>query len=156
MQLYFKIQWNRNPICKKVTKYSMSHTSPSMQNTNGLRLKFRSRTPGMNLFQGRFYFRNNFHSVSMTPPVSLLSSLLLPFASFSQTLQFTGAAEVREKAATRFCFLHSGRVIAISLVVQQVQPRKIQRGEWKILGYFSHKVEVRNGIKRKAYWIRKH
>lgn len=130
----------------------MSHTSPSMQNTNGLRLKFRSRAPEMNLFQGRFYFRNNFHSVSMTPPVSLL----LPFASFSQTLRFTGAAEVREKAATRFCSLRSGSVIAISLVVQQVQPRKIQRVEWKILGYFSRKVKVWNGIKRKRYWIRKY
>lgn len=69
-----------NPICQKATKYSMSHTSPSMQNANGLRFKFRSRAQEMNLFQGRFHFRNNFLSVSMTLSPLSLSSFFCPTA----------------------------------------------------------------------------
>lgn len=68
-----------NPICQKTTKYSISHTSPSMQNTNGLRFKFRSRAHQMNLFQGMFYVQNNFLSVFITlSPVSLTLSSSLP------------------------------------------------------------------------------
>lgn len=63
-----------NLICQKTTKYSMSHTSPSLQNTDGLRFKFRSRAQQMNLFQGRFYFKTTSFGLD-----DALSSVCLSF-----------------------------------------------------------------------------
>lgn len=133
---------------KKTTKYSTSHTSPSMRKTNGLRFKFRSKAQRMNLFQGRFHVQNNFLFVLMT--LSVCVSLCLS-VSFGPSLppsptafyhlvsdpQMYRSSFDEEKSKEQVQFPSCQSQVIISSVVQ-VRPRLTPRtGGREMLGYFS-------------------
>lgn len=99
-----------------------------MQNTNGLRFKFRSRAHQMHLFQGMSYVQNNFLSVFITlSPLSLTLFLPPSLITLSQALKRGGAAQTREKVKCRFSSPQGSHVTILSLVVQLEQPKEIQR-----------------------------
>lgn len=135
----------------------MSYTSPSMQNTNGLRIKFRSRTRERNLFQGSFHLQNNFLSVLMTLPPLSLSLILSPTAfhhlfSDPETHRSSPDKGKGKDYWVLFtsCQSHGHHFLSGSAGTTQVDPKKGRmRDTWL---FFTKKTEVENGIKRKGYY----